>query len=177
MPKAYTLVAKDDWVAREAKGTWCVVLCSPKDYAATESAHRSRLQCSSLVEQLPVKESAVGSNPTIDKKAKTDSVVCEKHLILDQQWNQVRRNSQGEICLCQKFRKWLAPLNGSQDQRSRKRRIAYSVKTTACLKTAMLIADYDTSLSKVLVDVRRKLTRKVDNNVWGVIVKGVISTL
>ena len=42
-----------------------------------------------LVEQLPVKESAVGSNPTIDKNAKTDSVMCENRLILDTQVNQV----------------------------------------------------------------------------------------
>ena len=106
---------------------------SPKDYSATESAHRSRLQCSSLVEQLPVKESAVGSNPTIDKNAKTDSVMCENHLILDTQVNQVQRSSQGEIGLCWKFRNGLATVNGSQGQRSRKRRIAHSDKTTACL--------------------------------------------
>jgi hypothetical protein len=35
-------------------------------------------------------------------------------------------------------------LNGSQGQRDRKRRIAYDVKTTACLKTAMLATDYNT---------------------------------
>ena len=29
--------------SRQAKGTWCVVLGSPKDYSATVSAHRSRL--------------------------------------------------------------------------------------------------------------------------------------
>ena len=38
----YTLVAKDYLVAREAKSTWCVVLCNPKDYSATEAAHRSK---------------------------------------------------------------------------------------------------------------------------------------
>lgn len=28
--------------SRQAKGTWCVVLGSPKDYSATEVAHHSR---------------------------------------------------------------------------------------------------------------------------------------
>ena len=35
-----------------------------------------------LVEQFHVKESAVGSNPTIDKNAKSASVCCESHLML-----------------------------------------------------------------------------------------------
>lgn len=30
--------------SREMKGTWCVVLGSPKDYSATEVAHHSRLE-------------------------------------------------------------------------------------------------------------------------------------
>ena len=68
-----------------------------------------------------------------NKKAKTDSVICEKHLILEWQHNQVQRNSQGEIGLCMKFRKLLAQLNGSQGQRDGCRRIAYGDKTTACL--------------------------------------------
>jgi len=59
--------------------------------------------------------------------------VCEKHLILGPQGNQVRRNSQGEICLCWKFRNSLATVNGSKGQRDRWRRIAYNDKTTACL--------------------------------------------
>jgi hypothetical protein len=54
----------------------------------------------------------VASNPLSNIKAKTDSVVCEKHLILGAQANQVRRNSQGEICLCRKFRSSLAAVNG-----------------------------------------------------------------
>ncbi len=29
--------------SRQAKGTWCVVSCIPKEYAATGAAHRSRL--------------------------------------------------------------------------------------------------------------------------------------
>ena len=29
--------------SRQAKGTWCVVLCIPKEYAATGAAHHSRL--------------------------------------------------------------------------------------------------------------------------------------
>ena len=29
--------------SREMKSTWCVVLCVPKGYVATEVAHRSRL--------------------------------------------------------------------------------------------------------------------------------------
>jgi len=29
--------------SRQAKGTWCVVLGSPKGYSATEVAHHSRL--------------------------------------------------------------------------------------------------------------------------------------
>jgi hypothetical protein len=45
--------------------------------------------------------------------------MCEKHLILDTQVNQVQRSSQGEIGLCWKFRKVLAHLNGSQGQRDR----------------------------------------------------------
>ena len=59
--------------------------------------------------------------------------MCEKHLILEPQGNQVRRNSQGEICLCKKFRNCLATVSGSKGQRDRKRRIAYGDKTTACL--------------------------------------------
>ena len=76
------------------------------------------------------------NSPTLhqtNQNAKTDTVVCEKHLILGAQANQVRRSSQGEICLYWKFRKVLAHLNGSQGQRDRKRRIAYGDKTTACL--------------------------------------------
>jgi len=38
------MVAKDDLVARKANGTWCVVLCIPKEYAATGIAHRSRIR-------------------------------------------------------------------------------------------------------------------------------------
>jgi hypothetical protein len=75
----------------------------------------------------------VASKPLSNKNAKTDSVICEKHLILEAQANQVQRNSQGEIGLCRMFRKVLAHLNGSQGQRDGKRRIAYGDKTTACL--------------------------------------------
>ncbi len=53
--------------------------------------------------------------------------------MLDWQQNQVQRSSQGEIGLCKKFRKWLAPLNGSQGQRDRKRRVACNDKPTAWL--------------------------------------------
>ena len=75
-----------------------------------------------------------GSNPNYHyKNAKTATVMCEKYLILEPQGNQVRRNSQGEICLCKKFRNYLAVVNGSQGQRDRKRRIARGDKTTACL--------------------------------------------
>ena len=45
--------------------------------------------------------------------------MCERHLILEPLGNQVRRNSQGEICLCWKFRNGLATVNGSQGQRDR----------------------------------------------------------
>jgi hypothetical protein len=57
-----------------------------------------------LVEHLNDTQTAVGSIPTINEKAKTSPVICERHLILGAQANQVRRNSQGEICLCRKFR-------------------------------------------------------------------------
>ena len=57
-----------------------------------------------MVVQFPVKEQAVGSNPTLYKNAKSVSVVCEKHLMLDTQVNQVHRSSQGESGLYQKFR-------------------------------------------------------------------------
>lgn len=64
--EAQTLVAKYRRVVRETKDTWCVVLGSPKDYPATESAHRSRFSYSTMVVQLPVKESAEGSIPSND---------------------------------------------------------------------------------------------------------------
>lgn len=62
--EAYTRIVKYDRVDRKSKGTWCVVLCSPKDYAATEAAHRSRFSYSTMVVHLPVKETAEGSNPS-----------------------------------------------------------------------------------------------------------------
>jgi hypothetical protein len=43
-----TFVAKDDRVAREAKGTWCVVLCGTKFHVATETAHHSKLDIAHL---------------------------------------------------------------------------------------------------------------------------------
>jgi hypothetical protein len=39
----WTLVEKDDPVAREAKDTWRVVFWSPKDFGAAEVARRSEL--------------------------------------------------------------------------------------------------------------------------------------
>ncbi len=84
-----------------------------------------------MVDRLSFKQNAVGSNPIINKNAKTASVICEKHLILDTQVNQVQRSSQGEIGLCKKFRNGLAPVNGSQGQRDRKRRVACNDKSTA----------------------------------------------
>ena len=65
-----TLVVKHRRVVRKTKGTWCVVLGRPKVYSATESAHRSRFSYSTTVVQLPVKESAEGSNPSNDQKSK-----------------------------------------------------------------------------------------------------------
>jgi len=54
--------------SREMKGTWCVVLCNPKGYAATEVAHHSRFaNFKGLFE---------------NKNAKSTSVMFEKHLIL-----------------------------------------------------------------------------------------------
>ena len=53
--------------------------------------------------------------------------------MLDTQVNQVQRSSQGEIGLCKKFRNGLAPVNGSQGQRDRKRRVACNDKPTAWL--------------------------------------------
>jgi hypothetical protein len=50
-----TFVAKDDRVAREAKGTWCVVLRGTKFHVATETAHHSKFDIAQ-VEQFPVKE-------------------------------------------------------------------------------------------------------------------------
>jgi hypothetical protein len=57
--------------------------------------------------------------------------MCEKHLMLDTQVNQVQRSSQGEIGLYWKFRKCLATLNGSQGQRSRWYRVAHDDWSTA----------------------------------------------
>ena len=61
-----------------------------------------------------------GSNPNYHyKNAKTDSVISEKHLMLDTQVNQVQRNSQGEIGLYQKFRSsqglMVRKINGNKD--------------------------------------------------------------
>jgi hypothetical protein len=152
-----TLVAKDEWVAREAKVTWRVALGSPKGFLTTETAHHSRFKSCSMVEHLHFKEKAVGSIPTFyQQKAKSVSVVCEKHLILEPQGNQVWRNSQGEISSCKGFRKGLAPLNGSQDRRDWKRGIAYNVKSTAWLKTAMLQVDRDTCRETRLCGYRKK---------------------
>jgi hypothetical protein len=67
-----------------------------KLYSATEAAHRSRFNVAHLVERQSFKLNAVGSIPTINKNAKSASVVCEKHLMLDTQVNQVHRSSQGE---------------------------------------------------------------------------------
>jgi hypothetical protein len=57
--------------------------------------------------------------------------MCERHLMLDTQVNQVQRSSQGEIGLCQKFRNGLATVNGSQGQRSRRHRVAHDDWSTA----------------------------------------------
>lgn len=55
--------------SREMKSTWCVVLGSPKDYSATGVAHHSRL------EEIPFIW-------LFETKAKTTSVIFERHLIL-----------------------------------------------------------------------------------------------
>jgi hypothetical protein len=65
------------------------------------------------------------------KNAKTASVMCEKHLMLDTQVNQVHRSSQGESGLYQKFRNGLATVNGSQGQRERRYRVAHGDWSTA----------------------------------------------
>lgn len=59
------MVAKDSQVARGAKGMRCVVFCSPKDYEATEVAHRGGYNVAQLVERLTSNQNAVGSIPTI----------------------------------------------------------------------------------------------------------------
>lgn len=48
-----------------------------------------------------------------NQKAKSESVVCERHLILDTKVNQVYRNSQGESSLFWEIRNGLAAVNGS----------------------------------------------------------------
>ncbi len=53
------------------------------------AAHRSRFNVAQLVERQSFKLNAVGSNPTINKNAKTATVMCEKYLILEPQGNQV----------------------------------------------------------------------------------------
>jgi hypothetical protein len=53
---------------RQEKSTWRVVLGEAKLHSATEAARHRRLHyVAHMVEQLPSKESAVGSIPTIDK--------------------------------------------------------------------------------------------------------------
>ena len=55
---------------RQEKDIRRSVFCSPKGYEAFEDARRGRFSYRSMVDQLPVKESAEGSNPSNDKKCK-----------------------------------------------------------------------------------------------------------
>lgn len=68
------------------KGTWRVVLGSPKDYSATEVARHSRLVATPFIW-------------LFETNAKPTSVIFERHLILEPQGNQVQQSSQGCVDL------------------------------------------------------------------------------
>ena len=69
--------------SRQVKDTRRVVLGMTKSYSATEVARLRRLQYSSFGRATVFEQSAAGSIPAIDKKAKSASRENESGLILD----------------------------------------------------------------------------------------------
>lgn len=76
---------------RQEKGTWRVVLMGSKDLSATVAARHRRLLCSSYGRATVYETVGRRFNSFHSKQnAKTATVVCEKHLMLEAQVNQAQ---------------------------------------------------------------------------------------